>query len=253
MTDEQAQHEARRRWGVHGYAETKQVRGMTVFIVGDIRGGLYSSAGSSLSWEVAFDTADKLPVQVSQTTKGESMNPPDEGELRRMIGGANDEGNEDMKARLRDVKDPIRVSSPPEKTEHQAPPPRDAFLHLLVGPGAATLAFRRDPLRSGRIYVGVALCSPRDAYDKHRGRLISAGRSRRVEALAADRKRYNGLGFVFAAGGDATLDKEAFEAFEAWIGGAKSVWPLWLQAWADEWPGKPIPVALRSSLIGGAR
>lgn len=60
MNEVQAKEEAARRWGTNGYAETKQIRGMTVFIVGDGERGLYSSAASSVSWEIAFKTYDDV-------------------------------------------------------------------------------------------------------------------------------------------------------------------------------------------------
>lgn len=171
------------------------------------------------------------------------MNPTDESEIGRMLAAAN--GAE-----------PIRQNAAWRKARRAArlaDAGRVTYLHLCVGPGSATLALMRDPTRSGRVYVGIAMCSPLDQWDRKRGCRISSGRLARVMELAAARVNPSGLGFVFATTEVHRLDKEAFEAFEAWLFGAKHAYPLWLRAWADEWPGKPIPVALRRSMLDGDR
>lgn len=175
--------------------------------------------------------------------------PSDEEGLRRLLGGANDETDPEtlraMQRRLAEIKEPIRI--PIGKV---ADDDRIAYLHLRVGPGAATAAFRRDATRSGVVYVGVGLCAPADQFSRKRGRLIASGRLACVEMMARSHVAYPGLGFIFATGAARALDKEVFEAFESWINDSHRVWPLWLQRFVEDRQGCQIAVAPWASIMG---
>ena len=95
--------------------------------------------------------------------------------------------------------------------------PREIFLHLAVGPGWATLAVKRDVLRSGIAYAGISWCAPGDQYERRRGRERAQGRRVAVTMHAALGMNYKGAGFIFTASASHRLDAEAAEALGAWL------------------------------------
>lgn len=177
----------------------------------------------------------------------------DETDIRKMLGAANDAEPKIPKYSLADLEAAGgRVIRGHESDDGQ----KISFLHLLVGPGTVTLAYMRDPIRSARVFVGMAWCSPNDQWDRKRGNLIAERRCGHVAHLALLHLDYRGLGFIFACGDGGThhLDKETFEAFEAWLAGRSPALPMWLTKW--EWLQRTIaqadsahiPVTIRRSL-----
>lgn len=121
-----------------------------------------------------------------------------------------------------------------ERAGQQAPAGfREFYVHLNVGAGWATLAVQRDRKHPGRVFVGIAWCSPVDQYARARGRLIAHGRRAKVEELASlpVPRNFHGSGFIFAASGTDKLDLEAVRAFEGWL--AEQEAPGMLRAKAD--------------------
>src|ERR1700687_2633301 len=84
----------------------------------------------------------------------------------------------------------------------------ESYSHLLVGKGKVTLAAKF--FDSNWVEVGVAFCSPKDQFNRKKGRLIATGR--REIAMTG-----TALSFCFTRNENVGVNEEIRRSFSNWI------------------------------------